>query len=117
MVIRPHPSILCDESSILKQLQVIPPEVGVINTWLDPALSGLVTWCDRHFSAVGPKGINIQSLRDEIGWLVRVVRAPAIASRTQHDIRRYRKEMADDRKALTMVALGYTVQKGPVFLG
>ena len=101
VVIRPHPSILCDESSIYQAItKFIPPEVGVINTWLDPALSEVILECDDPSTAVGPKGINIQSLRDEIGWLVRVVRAPAIASRTQHDIRRYRKEMADDRKAL-----------------
>ncbi len=101
VVIRPHPSILCDESAIHQAItKFIPTEVGVINTWLDPALSEVILECDDPSTAVGPKGINIQSLRDEIGWLVKVVRAPAIASRTQHDIRRYRKEMADDRKAL-----------------
>jgi KH/beta-lactamase-domain protein len=101
VVIRPHPSILCDESAIHQAItKFIPPEVGVVNTWLDPALSEVILECDDPSTAVGPKGINIQSLRDEIGWLVKVVRAPAIASRTQHDIRRYRKEMADDRKSL-----------------
>ena len=62
--------------------------------------TSIILECDDPSSAVGPKGIHIQQLRDEIGWLVNVVRAPAIASRTQHDIRRYRKEMASDRKAL-----------------
>ncbi|MBK65150.1 MAG: beta-CASP ribonuclease aCPSF1 [Euryarchaeota archaeon] len=101
VVIRPHPSILCDESAIYQAItKFIPPEVNVVNTWLDPALSEVILECDDPSTAVGPKGINIQSLRDEIGWLVKVVRAPAIASRTQHDIRRYRKEMADDRKSL-----------------
>ena len=101
VVIRPHPTILCDESAIHQAItKFIPSEVGVINTWLDPALSEVILECDDPSTAVGPKGINIQSLRDEIGWLVKVVRAPAIASRTQHDIRRYRKEMADDRKSL-----------------
>ena len=101
VVIRPHPSILCDESAIHQAVtKYIPSEVGIINTWLDPALSEVILECDDPSTAVGPKGINIQSLRDEIGWLVKVVRAPAIASRTQHDIRRYRKEMADDRKSL-----------------
>jgi KH/beta-lactamase-domain protein len=101
VVIRPHPSILSDESAIHQAItKFIPSEVGVINTWLDPALSEVILECDDPSTAVGPKGINIQSLRDEIGWLVKVVRAPAIASRTQHDIRRYRKEMADDRKSL-----------------
>ena len=101
VVIRPHPSILSDEATIHQAItKHIPPEVGVVNTWLDPALSEVILECDDPSTAVGPKGVNIQSLRDEIGWLVKVVRAPAIASRTQHDIRRYRKEMADDRKSL-----------------
>ena len=101
VVIRPHSSILADEASIHQAItKFIPPEVGIVNTWLDPALSEIILECDDPSTAVGPKGINIQSLRDEIGWLVKVVRAPAIASRTQHDIRRYRKEMSDDRKSL-----------------
>ena len=101
VVIRPHPSILADEATIHQAItKFIPPEVGIVNTWLDPALSEIILECDDPSSAVGPKGINIQSLRDEIGWLVKVVRAPAIASRTQHDIRRYRKEMSNDRKSL-----------------
>jgi|TARA_B110000211_G_scaffold206944_1_gene242373 KH/beta-lactamase-domain protein len=101
VVIRPHPDILADETAIYQAVsKYIPPEAGLTNTWLDPALSEIILECDDPSSAVGPKGIHIQQLRDEIGWLVNVVRAPAIASRTQHDIRRYRKEMASDRKAL-----------------
>ncbi len=101
VVIRPHPDILADETAIHQAVsKYIPPEAGVNNTFLDPALSEIILECDDPSSAVGPKGIHIQQLRDEIGWLVNVVRAPAIASRTQHDIRRYRKEMASDRKAL-----------------
>ena len=70
------------------------------NVWLDPALSEVTLECDDPATAVGPKGINIKNLRDEIGWLVSVERAPAFESRTQHDIRRYRKELADERKSL-----------------
>ena len=60
----------------------------------------MILECDDPSTAVGRKGSNIRALRDEIGWLVDVVRAPAIESRTQHDIRRYRKELADERKSL-----------------
>ena len=70
------------------------------NTWLDPALSEVILECDDPSSAVGPKGAHINALRDDIGWLVKVERAPARESRTQHDIRRYRKELADERKSL-----------------
>ena len=101
IVIRPHPDILSTEQEVHDAVgQIIPPEAEVRKVWLDPALSEVILECDNPSDAVGPKGSNIQSLRDKIGWLVKVVRAPSIESRTQHDIRRYRKEMADERKSL-----------------
>ena len=51
-------------------------------------------------SAVGQKGSNIQQLRNEIGWLVNIVRASARERRTQTDIRRFRKDLAEERKTL-----------------
>ena len=67
---------------------------------IQKALSEVTIECDDPSVAVGPKGSVIQALRDDIGWLVNVARAPAFESRTQHDIRRYRREMADERRAL-----------------
>ena len=101
VVVRPHPDILSDENAVHDAVnRIIPPEAKVRNTWLDPALSEVILECDDPSSAVGPKGAHINSLRDEVGWLVKVERAPARESRTQHDIRRYRKELADERKSL-----------------
>jgi hypothetical protein len=92
---------MVDENTVHDAVaRLIPPGADVRKIWLDPALSQVILECDDPSVAVGPKGSNIRALRDEIGWLVDVVRAPAISSRTQHDIRRYRKEMADDRKSL-----------------
>ncbi len=101
VVIRPHSDILADEKTVHDAVaQIIPPDAEVRKIWLDPALSQVILECDDPSTAVGRKGSNIRALRDEIGWLVDVVRAPAIESRTQHDIRRYRKELADERKSL-----------------
>ena len=101
VVIRPHPEILSDEQEVHDAVnRIIPADAMVRNTWLDPALSEVILECDDPSSAVGPKGSHVNALRDEIGWLVKVERAPARESRTQHDIRRYRKELADDRKSL-----------------
>ncbi|MDP6661629.1 MAG: hypothetical protein QF545_01630, partial [Candidatus Thalassarchaeaceae archaeon] len=101
VVIRPHPDLLADEANVHDAVaRLIPVEADVRKIWLDPALSQITLECDDPSAAVGPKGSNIRALRDEIGWLIDVVRAPAIESRTQHDIRRYRKEMAGDRKSL-----------------
>ena len=94
-----HPDILADEAAVRQKVnEIIPSEAEVRNVWLDPALSEVTLECDDPASAVGPKGINIKNLRDEIGWLVSVERAPAFESRTQHDIRRYRKELADEKE-------------------
>ena len=101
IVIRPHSDILADEKTVHDAVaQIIPSDADVRKVWLDPALSQVILECDDPSAAVGRKGSNIRALRDEIGWLVDVVRAPAIESRTQHDIRRYRKELADERKSL-----------------
>ena len=101
VVIRPHPELLSDEQEVHDAVnRIIPAEAMVRNTWLDPALSEVILECDDPSLAVGPKGSHVNALRDEIGWLVKVERAPARESRTQHDIRRYRKELADDRKSL-----------------
>ena len=101
VIIRPHPDILSDEATVRQKVtEIIPPEAEVRNVWIDPALSEVTLECDDPAAAVGPKGINIKNLRDEVGWLISVERAPAFESRTQHDIRRYRKELADERKSL-----------------
>ena len=101
VVIRPNQELLSSEEEVHDAVnRLIPPEAQVRNVWLDPALSEVILECDDPASAVGPKGSNVTALRDEIGCIVRVERAPARESRTQHDIRRYRKEMADERRAL-----------------
>ena len=101
IVVRPHIDILSDEKDVHDSVnRIIPPEAELRNIWLDPALSEVILECDDPSSAVGPKGSHVKSLRDEIGWLVKVERAPARESRTQHDIRRYRKELSEERKSL-----------------
>lgn len=101
VVIRPHKDLLLSEDEVeQKIMETIPNEAMVRNIFVDPALSEVTIECDDPSTAVGHKGTIIQSLRDEIGWLVNVTRAPAFESRTQHDIRRYRREMAEDRRGL-----------------
>tara|TARA_B100000029_G_scaffold481155_1_gene529935 strand:- start:23111 stop:25027 length:1917 start_codon:yes stop_codon:yes gene_type:complete len=113
IVIRPHPDLLADEELVHDAiLKFIPDDAKLRKTWLDPAICQVTLECDDPSAAVGPKGSNIKALRDEIGWLVDVVRAPAIESRTQHDIRRYRKEMAEERKSL-MRKFGTRIYRPP----
>ena len=113
IVIRPHPDLLADESAVHDAiLKFIPDDAKLRKTWIDPAICQVTLECDDPSAAVGPKGSNIKALRDEIGWLVDVVRAPAIESRTQHDIRRFRKELAEERKSL-MRKFGTRIYRTP----
>ena len=113
IVIRPHPDLLADESAVHDAiLKFIPDDAKLLKTWIDPAICQVTLECDDPSAAVGPKGSNIKALRDEIGWLVDVVRAPAIESRTQHDIRRFRKELAEERKSL-MRKFGTRIYRPP----
>lgn len=113
IVIRPHPDLLADDVAVHDAiLKFIPDDAKLRKTWIDPAICQVTLECDDPSAAVGPKGSNIKALRDEIGWLVDVVRAPAIESRTQHDIRRFRKEMAEERKSL-MRKFGTRIYRPP----
>ena len=113
IVILPHPDLLADESAVHDAiLKFIPDDAKLRKTWIDPAICQVTLECDDPSAAVGPKGSNIKALRDEIGWLVDVVRAPAIESRTQHDIRRFRKELAEERKSL-MRKFGTRIYRPP----
>ena len=78
VVIRPHSSMLSTEDEVNDAVsRILPEEAQVRRVWLDPALSEVTIEADDPKSAVGQKGSNIQQLRNEIGWLVNVVRAPA----------------------------------------
>ena len=113
IVIRPHPDLLADEGAVHDAiLKFIPDDAKLRKTWIDPAICQVTLECDDPSAAVGPKGSNIKALRDEIGWLVDVDRAPAIESRTQHDIRRFRKELAEERKSL-MRKFGTRIYRPP----
>ena len=113
IVIRPHPDLLADDVAVHDAiLKFIPDDAKLRKTWIDPAICQVTLECDDPSAAVGPKGSNIKALRDEIGWLVDVVRAPAIESRTQHDIRRFRKELAEERKSL-MRKFGTRIYRPP----
>ena len=101
IVVRPDPSILMSELEVGDAIrEIIPESAGLTNISLDPALAEVILECKDPAEAVGQKGSNISKLRDEIGWLVRVERSPAFESRTRNDIRRFRKEFADERRNL-----------------
>ena len=75
----------------------MPEEAQVRRVWLDPALSEVTIEADDPKSAVGQKGSNIQQLRNEIGWL-RILLELLPGKQNSDDIRRFRKDLAEERK-------------------
>jgi len=99
--IRPSPELLMPEKEAeAKIIEMLPEEAGLKRVYFDGALAEVALVCKDPGTAVGSKGVNIKAIREEIGWIVKVERAPAIESSTQHNIRKFRQDNADDRKAL-----------------
>ena len=99
--IRPSADILMDaKDAEAKIIEMLPDEAGLKRVYFDGAISECTIVCDDPGVAVGPKGATIRGIRDEIGWIIRTERFAAVESRTMHNIRKYRQENADDRKAL-----------------
>ncbi len=99
--IRPSAEILMDiKEAEHKILDLIPEEAGLSRIYFDGAVCQVTLVCKDPGVAVGAKGAIIRSIRAETGWQVRTERASAIESATMHNIRRYRQENAEDRKAL-----------------
>ena len=99
--IRPSADILMDQKQAeQKIMDMIPDDAGLKRIYFDGAVCEVTIVCNDPGQAVGPKGATVKALRDEIGWKVRTERAAAVESATMHNIRRYRQEYAEDRKAL-----------------
>ena len=99
--IRPSAEILMDaKDAEEKIIAMLPEEAGLKRVYFDAAICECTIVCDDPGMAVGPKGATIRSIRDEIGWIIRTERFAAVESRTMHNIRKYRQENAEDRKAL-----------------
>ena len=99
--VRPSSSIMMDsEDAEKKIIEMLPAEAGLKRVYFDGAICECTIVCDDPGVAVGPKGATVRAIRDEIGWIVRTERFAAVESRTMHNIRKYRQENADDRKAL-----------------
>ena len=101
IVVRPDSSILAKEEDVMATVkELLPEEAGLTNIWIDPALSEVTIECHDPSTAIGPKGSNLVELRDQLGWLFRAERSPAIESKTLNNIRRYRRETAAERRDL-----------------
>ena len=101
IVLRPHESIIKSEKETEEFIRdLIPESAGIDSIYFDACYWEVTVICDNPGEAVGRKGINAKSIRDNCGWLVKFERTPAIHSKTIHDIRGYRGSHAKERRKL-----------------
>ena len=96
IVLRPDASIMKSEEEATKIVKEIIPETADINQiYFDACYREITVQCQNPGEAVGRRGINLQQIRDQSGWLVTVERTPPLVSKTVHDIRGYRHAHAE----------------------
>ncbi len=101
IVLRPHESIMKGEKETEEFIRNLISEVaGIDSIYFDACYCEVTVICNNPGEAVGRKGVNAKSIRDNCGWLVKFERTPAIHSKTIHDIRGYRGSHAKERRKL-----------------
>ena len=101
IVLRPDTSIMKSEIDATKIVREIIPESAAINQiYFDACYREITVQCENPGEAVGRRGINLQEIRDQSGWLISVERTPPLVSKTVHDIRGYRHAHAEERRKL-----------------
>jgi len=101
IVLRPDESIMKTEEEATKLIREIVPESAEIsNIYFDSCYREIIIQCQNPGEAVGRRGANLNAIRDQTGWLVKVERTSPIVSKTVHDIRGYRQVNAKERRKL-----------------
>ncbi len=101
IVLRPDASIMKSEEEATRLVkEIIPESAGINQIYFDACYREITVQCANPGEAVGRRGVNLQQIRDQCGWLVSVERTPPLISKTVHDIRGYRHANADERRTL-----------------
>ena len=92
IVLRPDTSIMKSEIDATKMIHELVPEAAEItNIYFDSCYREIIIQCQNPGEAVGRRGANLNAIRDQTGWLVKVERTSPLISKTVHDIRGYRQ--------------------------
>ena len=99
--IRPDPSTLAAEDNVEARLrELIPESAGVTGIAFSPETGEVTIEAVNTNAVLGDSGTLVQSLRQETGWNVKVVRSPPIPSKTISDVRGYLRYYSDDRQKM-----------------
>ena len=83
IVLRPDESIMKSEEEAKKLVhEIVPEEAEITNLYFDSCYREIIIQCMNPGEAVGRRGANLNAIRDQTGWLVKVERTSPIISKT-----------------------------------
>ena len=112
IVVRPDPSVLADINEATEKIKrIIPRDAGFNNAYFEPDIGEVTIEVEKPGLAIGRRGAVLNEIKKSIGWAPRIIRTPPIPSKTVKDIRKYTREMADERKEF-LRKLGRKMHRG-----
>ncbi|HUL39069.1 MAG TPA: beta-CASP ribonuclease aCPSF1 [Methanomassiliicoccales archaeon] len=99
VAIRPDPSTLADPEAVEKRIrEIIPVEAEITDIYFEQDTGEVTIEAMAPGLVIGKQGAVLNEIKKEVGWAPKVVRAPPIPSKTVSDIRKYLRQVQDDRK-------------------
>src|SRR5512137_2193176 len=99
VAIRPDPSTLADPEAVEKRIrEIIPAEAEITDIYFEQDTGEVTIEALAPGLVIGKQGAVLNEIKKEVGWAPKVVRAPPIPSKTVSDIRKYLRQVQDDRK-------------------
>ena len=111
IVIRPDPNILMEPeraTDIIKD--IVPEEAGIKNLHFDPDTGEVFIETEKPGIVIGKHGSTLREITKKIGWSPIAIRAPPIDSTTVTNIRKYMRDIRDERKKI-LRAIGRRIHR------
>ncbi|RLG22614.1 beta-CASP ribonuclease aCPSF1 [Methanosarcinales archaeon] len=111
IVIRPDPNILMEPeraTDIIKD--IVPEEAGIKNLHFNPDTGEVFIETEKPGIVIGKHGSTLREITKKIGWSPIAIRAPPIDSTTVTNIRKYMRDIRDERKKI-LRAIGRRIHR------
>src|SRR3989442_1154701 len=99
IVVRPDPSLLASPEEAEKIIrEVIPPEAQITGIYFETETGEVTIEALSPGMVIGRHGSILNEVKKRIGWAPKVVRTPAVPSKTVEEIRQYLRTINDERQ-------------------
>lgn len=101
IAVRPDPSVITNtETAENKIKEIIPKEAEITNIYFLPEVGEVTIEVIKPGVAIGKQGTLLNEIRKKINWSPKIIRTPAIQSKTVKEIRGYLRSMSEERKEI-----------------